>query len=83
MRMYIFHLKSVLPGLYSNELSIRQPNHTPAYIVAILIVMISFNMFGVRYFGESEFYFCLVKSEISIRTSLRISLTICHFFQSP
>ncbi|KAF9645812.1 general APC amino acid permease [Thelephora ganbajun] len=37
------------------------PNHAPAYIAAILVVMISFNLFGVRYFGEAEFYFCLVK----------------------
>ena len=27
--------------------------------------MISFNLFGVRYFGESEFYFSLVKSGFS------------------
>jgi len=26
--------------------------------------MISFNLFGVRYFGESEFFLCLIKSEL-------------------
>ena len=30
--------------------------------------MISFNLFGVRYFGESEFYFSLVKSELIMHT---------------
>ena len=48
--------------LHSNERSTRQPHHAPAYIVAIAVAMIAFNLFNVRYFGESEFYFCLVKS---------------------
>ena len=26
--------------------------------------MISLNLFGVRYFGETEFYLCLIKSEL-------------------
>ena len=28
--------------------------------------MIAFNLFNVRYFGESEFYFCLVKSAVLV-----------------
>jgi hypothetical protein len=48
--------------LHSNECFARQPNHAPAYIVAIAVAMIAFNLLHVRYFGESEFYFCLVKS---------------------
>ena len=56
--------RSQLGDLHSNAYHVRQPSHTPAYIAAILVVMISFNLFGVRYFGESEFYFCLIKSEL-------------------
>lgn len=55
----------------------ENPSHVPAYITAILIVMISFNLFGVRYFGESEFYLCLVKITliiVLIITGLVISL---------
>ena len=58
-------LRSWLGDLHSNTYYVWQPNHAPAYIAAILVVMVSFNLFGVRYFGESEFYFCLVKSELS------------------
>jgi amino acid transporter len=42
------------------------PNHAPAYIAAMLVVMISFNLFGVRYFGETEFYLCLIKITLMI-----------------
>jgi len=38
--------------------------------------MISFNLFGVRYFGESEFYFCLIKSGLSAFASLYRSLMV-------
>ena len=48
---------------HSNAHSILQPSHAPADIAAILVVMISFNLIGVRYFGESEFCFCLIKRE--------------------
>lgn len=67
----------------SNHFFLWQPDHAPAYIAAILIVMISFNLFGVQYFGESEFYFCLVKSEIFTHKNLRISLKVHDFLQSP
>ncbi|KAG8861497.1 hypothetical protein FRB96_002946 [Tulasnella sp. 330] len=33
----------------------------PAYITIILIFMCMINLFGVRYFGESEFFFSIVK----------------------
>jgi amino acid permease len=62
-------------GLCSNQGSAWQPNHAPAYVAAILVFMISFNLFGVRYFGESEFCFCLVKSEIFVFKSWRMLLT--------
>ena len=26
--------------------------------------MISFNFLGLRYFGEAEFYFCMIKGEV-------------------
>ena len=50
---------------------VRQPDHAPAYIGAIMVVMISFNLFGVRYFGESEFSLCLIKSKLFALASLR------------
>lgn len=42
------------------------PNHASAYIAAILVVMCSFNLIGVRYFGEAEFYFCIIKIVLMI-----------------
>ena len=36
--------------------------------------MVSFNLFGVRHFGESEFYFCLVKSGLfALASSVKIT----------
>ena len=74
--------RSQLGDRHSNAYPVRQPNHAPAYIAAILVVMISFNLFGVRYFGESEFFFCLVKSEVFTFASLRRSLTVCEYLKS-
>ena len=81
MQTYVDYppVKAHMAGRHSNEFSICQPNHTPAYIAAILIVMVPFNLFGVRYFGESEFYFSLIKSGVFMCTSVRIFLTICDF----
>ncbi|KIY63201.1 general amino acid permease 1 [Cylindrobasidium torrendii FP15055 ss-10] len=36
-------------------------SHEPIYLAAILIVMCAINVFGVRYFGESEFIFAIIK----------------------
>ncbi|KAL0955295.1 hypothetical protein HGRIS_004184 [Hohenbuehelia grisea] len=45
--------------------------HLAAYTAAIAVLVITLNVFGVKYFGESEFYFSLIK------ISLIIGLILC------
>jgi len=35
--------------------------HQPIYIAVMIIACLSVNLFGVKYFGESEFYFSIIK----------------------
>ncbi|KAF8722675.1 hypothetical protein AX14_009689 [Amanita brunnescens Koide BX004] len=35
--------------------------HVPAYTIVLIVLICSINVFGVKYFGEAEFYFSLIK----------------------
>ncbi|KAF9804049.1 hypothetical protein IEO21_09485 [Rhodonia placenta] len=39
-------------------------NHQAAYTAAVVVAVCAINIFGVRWFGEAEFVFCLIKSHI-------------------
>ncbi|PFH50305.1 hypothetical protein AMATHDRAFT_4122 [Amanita thiersii Skay4041] len=40
--------------------------HIPIYTIVVCVVVCSINIFGVRYFGESEFFFSLIKISLII-----------------
>lgn len=41
-------------------------NHAPIYIAVIWVVIVAINLFGVRWFGEAEFCFAIIKLSLII-----------------
>ena len=54
--------KSSSPLFFSSD-GIYQKNHAAIYTAVICIGVCMINIFGVRWFGESEFCFSIIKSE--------------------
>ncbi|KAK9475049.1 amino acid permease/ SLC12A domain-containing protein [Dipodascopsis tothii] len=50
---------SVIIGFWDDKMATA--SHTGGYIAALLILCCSINFFGVRWFGETEFVFALIK----------------------